>query len=79
MSNTIKVGEGITWTHVSKRGKSLSMSLRCGTVEAVEGDMVTVIRPSGRRETVELKRLRRPGQKSQITEFVEVMVEAGKD
>jgi hypothetical protein len=75
----IKVGEGITWTHVSKRGKSLSMSLRCGTVEAIEGDMATVIRPSGRREKVELKRLRRPGQKSQITEFVEVVMEANRE
>lgn len=74
----IKLGEGITWTHVSKRGKSLSVSLRCGIVEAIDGDMVTVIRPSGNRETVELKRLRRPGQKSQITEFVETLMEANR-
>lgn len=77
--NEIKLGEGITWTHISKRGKSLSMSLRCGTVEAIEGDMVTVRRPSGKCETVKLERLRRPGQKSQITEFVEAIVEANRE
>lgn len=77
--NEIKLGEGITWTHISKRGKSLSMSLRCGTVEAIEGNMVTVRRPSGSLEKVELKRLRRPGQKSQITEFVEAIMEANRE
>jgi transcriptional regulator NrdR family protein len=74
----IKPGDNISWTHVSRRGKSLSMSLRCGTVEAIEGDAVTVIRPTGRRETIKLERLRRPGQKSQVTEFVEAVVEASR-
>lgn len=78
MTNQLKVGENITWTHVSKRGKSLSMSLRCGTIEAIEGEMVTIRRPGGQRVTVELERLRRPGQKSQIAEFVEAIREAAK-
>lgn len=61
MTNQLKVGQGITWTHVARRGKCL----RCGTVEATEGDMVTIRRPSGECVTIKLKLDQRVG-------FVEV-------
>ena len=49
------------------------MKLREGVIKALSGDVVHVRRPGGRCESVAVSRLRLPGQKSQISEFVEVV------
>ena len=69
----IKVGDEVTWTHVSTRGRVLNMTLREGVVEQVSESEAVVRKSSGRSESVAIQRLRLPGEKSQITEFVEVV------
>lgn len=70
----MKIGAKVTWTHCTTCGKNVTMSLREGVVEELNGDMAIVRRRSRRRESVAISRLRLPGQKSQITEFVEIVL-----
>ena len=49
------------------------MKLREGIIEEVSGDVAIVRKTGGRREAVAVSRLRLPGQKSQISEFVEAV------
>ena len=67
------MGDKVTWTHLVTSGKSVTMSLREGVVEGLSKGVATVRKPSGRCESVLISRLRLPGQKSQITEFVELV------
>lgn len=67
----MKIGDKVTWTHCSTRGRAVSMRLREGVIKALGGDVAHVRRPGGRCESVAVSRLRLPSQKSQITEFVE--------
>jgi hypothetical protein len=69
----IKVGTKVSWTHVSKRGRVVSMSLREGAVTALMGGVAQVQKPSGKTEEIAVRRLRVEGQPSQIGEFVEGM------
>jgi hypothetical protein len=75
----IKVGDQVSWTHVGGGSKTITMSLREGMVESIAGAVATVKKKSGRRERIMLVCLRTKGQKSQITEFVEAVVEANRD
>jgi hypothetical protein len=74
----IQVDDAVQWTHVSHRGRSLSMQLRRGTVESITDGVALVRKASGRRESVTLVRLRRPDETTQITEFVEAVRHSGK-
>lgn len=64
-------GDKVQWTHVSTRGWSMSMRLREGTLESIEGELAIVRTSSNRQVQVAVKRLRAKGQRSQIDEFVE--------
>ena len=70
------VGDACRWTHVSGKGRHVTLTLRCGVILAISEDDDTAVieKPSGRRERVALRRLRTPEQKSQVTEFVEAIV-----
>lgn len=57
----------------------MTMSLREGTIETIDGDFAVIVKRSGRRERVALKRLHGPNQRSQISEFVEILVEANRE
>lgn len=71
----MQAGDKVEWTHVSSNGRSLSMTLREGTIEQIKGD-VAVVRTKGRRLVeVAVRRLRSEGQESQISEFVGAMRE----
>lgn len=69
----MEIGDRVTWTHCSTRGRTCNMRLREGVVEELDGDMAIIRRPNGRRESVKVVRLRLLGQRSQITEFVEAI------
>ena len=71
----MRVGDKVTWTHCTSRGRTLSMRLREGVVEELDESKAIIRKSSGRRESVAIARLRLPGQKSQITEFVEIIRE----
>lgn len=75
----MKVGDKVTWTHCSTRGRTLSMRLREGVIEELSGCKAIVRKSGGRRESVAIARLRSPGQKSQITEFVEIIRETSSN
>ena len=72
----MKPGDRVEWTHVSQRGRAVSMVLRSGTIEAIDGALAIVRTASNRQVHIAVARLRRVGQPSQIQEFVEAMREA---
>jgi hypothetical protein len=74
----MEIGTKVSWTHVSQRSRTMSMTLREGVIEAVNGSVATIRKPSGRTELVNVRRLRVEGQPSQIGEFVEAVREAHK-
>jgi len=69
----MNIGDKVTWTHVVQRGKTVTLTLRTGVIESITGDMAVVKRQNGRTENIPLRRLRLPGQESQIREFIEAM------
>lgn len=69
----MNIGDNVSWTHISTRGKSLSMRLRRGILINITGTKATVRLFNGKLETVAVNRLRLPGQPSQITELVEAI------
>lgn len=75
---TLKAGDRVHWTHVDGNGRTISMSCREGVIESDDGSQAIVKKASGRRETVALTRLRSINAQSQITEFVEAIVEANR-
>lgn len=74
----MEIGTLVSWTHVSQRGRTVSMSLRAGVIDAINGDVATVRKRSGKTEQVHIRRLRVEGQPSQLGEFVEAIREAHK-
>lgn len=74
---TIKTGDKVHWTHTSRGKRTLSMRRRDGVVESINGDMA-IVKCNGRQVEVEVKRLRTESQPSQVTEFVDAMVEASR-
>jgi len=67
----MEIGDKVSWTHVSTRGRSMLMSLREGIITAMESKATWIKKKGGKSEVVSLARLRLPEHKSQITEFVE--------
>lgn len=70
----MNIGDRVTWTQTSQQRDTLSMTLRTGIIDNIADDVVTIKTARGK-EQIALCRLRRPEQKSQITEFVEAMVQ----
>lgn len=68
-------GTQVTWTHVSKRGRTVSMTLREGVVVSDEGVTVTVRTKNGRSDQIAASALRIVGEKSTLTEFIETVFE----
>lgn len=75
---TFKEGDTVHWTHASKRSQSVTMQRREGEIVEVDDRKAKIRKANGRTIWVALKRLRKPGEKSQVTEFVEAMREAGR-
>lgn len=75
----MQVGDEVRWTHVRQSRRTVSMKLRGGVIISIKGEVATVKKASGRTEKVALVRLRTREQKSQITEFVEAVVEAARN
>ena len=74
-----EVGQRVSWTHVSQGRRTLSMFLREGVIESIDGDQAVIKKASGKRETIATKRLRTKEQASQITELVEAMRDSIKE
>lgn len=69
-------GDRVHWTHVSQRGRTMSMTLREGVLESIEGDLALVRTGKNRQVRIAVARLWLDGQPSQIDEFVGALREA---
>jgi hypothetical protein len=78
MSNQLKPGDKVHWTHVNQGKRVLSMRRREGVIVEVD-DKGAFVRYSQRTVWIELERLRTEGQPSQVSEFVEAMVESSRE
>jgi plastocyanin len=78
--NQIKVGDTVSWTKTSGRGRTINMVSKAGTVTALDDQLATVKTSKHAKPVqVHLSRLRLAGQKSELTEFVEAVVEASRE
>lgn len=69
----IKVGDGVTWVKSSKRGRVLSMAIKEGVVQAIDGDVATV-KPVGKGRLVQVRLdglQPADGRKNQLTQWIE--------
>lgn len=73
-----KVGDAVSWTQISQRGRVVSMRLRNGTILEI-GRTQAAVQPSGKGKpvVVTLARLRRPNEPSRIDEVIEAMRKGG--
>jgi plastocyanin len=76
----INVGDTVSWTKTSSSGRTFSMVSKNGTVTALDG-LIATVKTSKHAKPVQvhLSRLRLAGQKSELTEFVEAVVEASRE
>lgn len=79
MSEQFKPGDKVHWTHVSQKGRQISMTRREGTIESIDGALAIV---RGERKNwqyqVALARLRLDGQRGQIDDFVDAVRESAR-
>jgi hypothetical protein len=76
----LQPNDRVTWTHVSKRGRTVSMSLKQGVVLSVAGGLAMVKSERGTRHyTIPLVNLRRVGEKSTLTEFCDEVFAANRE
>ena len=75
--NTMKVGDKVHWTKVSRGRRTVSMKRMDGEIIAINGDLATVKTASGKQE-VPLAALRLPDAPSAVTEFVDAMRDVSK-
>ena len=74
----MKSGDKVHWTHVSQRGRQITMTRKEGTIEAIDGALAIVRSATNYRYQVAVARLRIEGQRGQIDDFVDTVREAGK-
>jgi hypothetical protein len=72
----MEIGDRVKWTKISKRGSSISMSQKEGSIKSIEGENA-MVRPdnSARSVRVSLSQLRPITEKGFVTQFVEAVVE----
>lgn len=75
---TIQPGDHVHWTHISQRGRTISMARREGVIEGIDGGLAIVRSGKNRRVQVAVARLCLDDQPSQIDEFVDAMREASR-
>jgi hypothetical protein len=63
------VGERVTWTHTSACGGGFNFSTRSGKIEQLTATHASVKMGNNRRKMVPLCRLRKEGQRTELTEM----------
>lgn len=76
----MKVGDTVQWTHVSQRGRKLSMSLRQGVIDGFSADGKHAHVRYGKKTVLKVlaKRLRPLDAPTQLGEFVEALRDASR-
>jgi len=71
---TFNVGDKVQWTHAMRRSQEVILERRDGVILELD-DKKAKVRRLGKRRAIwiAVKRLRRPDEESQVTEFVEAM------
>lgn len=76
MTDVFAVGERVGWTTLRRVGRAFDMRAHKGIILSIDELNGTAdVRPQGgkRKKTLPLKSLRKAEQKTQLTEFVELM------
>lgn len=63
------VGDAVTWTHTTSNGTSFNFSTRNGKIEEIGTSSACVKMRNGRRAWVPLSRLRKQGDRTELTEM----------
>ncbi len=63
------VGDRVTWTHTSACGSGFNFSTRTGKIEQLTHTHASVKMGNNRRKMVPLRRLRKEGQRTELTEM----------
>jgi len=73
----IQNGDKVTWTHVTHRGGGgMSFRTREGTVTAVHAHLADVKMRNGRKDCVLIDRLRKAGEKTEVTQIFETLCQS---
>lgn len=77
----IAIGDEVRWTHISLRGSYTNLTLRKGTVTAIEGEYATVKPLNKRAKPVQVKvrQLQAERKETAITAIVETMLGRSKE
>lgn len=79
MKTDISVGDKVSFTHVGRGRKTLSMTSKTGEVEAINESQVATVRTSKNvTYSISVSRLRKVGEKSTLTEFAEEVFKANR-
>lgn len=73
-----QIGDRVQWTHVSQRGRTMSMAVREGVIEAIDGALAIVRTGKNRQVQVSLARLRAMGKPTQLDEFMGAIREVNR-
>lgn len=73
----MQIGDKATWTHRASRGRSVTLTTREGTIIDIRDGVATMRKKKGQ-EVVAVARLRAVEEKSELSEFVEAIVEANR-
>ncbi len=77
--NSFFVGDKVSWTKISKSGKSISMRRMDGKIIGIAGNMAIVqYGRNNRTLNIDVSELRKGEQKSALSEFVEEVVKANR-
>lgn len=68
----MKPGNRVSWTVSSIRGRTLSMRIMEGVLVSIDGD-TSIMKTKSRLKPVATSLLRLDGEKSDITNFIELM------
>ena len=68
-SIALSAGDHVTWTHTTCNGRSFNFRVRDGRVVEQIGNLVTV-KYRGTQEILHRDRVRRVGERNELTEFV---------
>ncbi len=72
-------GDKVQWTHTSRRGRVMSMTLKEGVIESIAEDVAIVkAGRNNRRVEIALARLQFRGQRSEIDAVMERVREANQ-
>ncbi len=68
-------GDKVHWTQTSKRGRTITMTRKEGTVVASSDNFTQVKTASGKLLTLTTSQVRGSGQRGQIDDFVDAVVQ----